>query len=97
MTRTTRTFCIMCAAAIFFSSGARAIDGGTSSNSQPASQSQTETWLNVQAKGSAASAIPQTSTSAERDLSLQRWLDTYKHEIPAYYDQKAGGSVSSGK
>nr|WP_244997061.1 DUF3613 domain-containing protein [Pseudomonas viridiflava] len=95
MTRTTRTFCIMCAAAIVFSSGARAIDGGTSSNSPPASQ--TETWLNVQAKGSAASAIPQTSTSAERDLSLQRWLETYKHEIPAYYDQKAGGSVSSDK
>ncbi|MBV1815636.1 DUF3613 domain-containing protein [Pseudomonas viridiflava] len=89
----------MCAAAIFFSSGARAIDSGTSSKSQPASQSQsqTETWLNVQAKGSAASAIPQTSTSAERDLSLQRWLETYKHEIPAFYDQKAGGSVSSGK
>ncbi|MEE5097433.1 DUF3613 domain-containing protein [Pseudomonas alliivorans] len=97
MTGKTLTFCIMCAAAIVFSSGARAIDDGASSNGQPAGQSQTEAWLKVQAKGSAASAIPQTSTAVERDLSLQRWLETYKHEIPAYYDQKAGGSVSSGK
>ena len=25
---------------------------------------------------------------------LQRWLDSYKHEIPEYYGQKEGGKAS---
>ncbi|POD32428.1 hypothetical protein BKM14_09120 [Pseudomonas syringae pv. syringae] len=58
---------------------------------------QTETWLQLQASGKAASPTPQVNTAAERDLSLQRWLDTYKYNIPDFYDQEAGGSFSSGK
>ncbi|NBB13247.1 DUF3613 domain-containing protein, partial [Pseudomonas sp. SLFW] len=30
----------------------------------------------------------------ERDLTMQRWLNTYQHPIPDFYDQKKGGSVS---
>ena len=56
----------------------------------------TETWLQLQASGKAASAIPQSVGPAERDLALQRWLDTYQHPIPEYYEQKKGGNISSG-
>ncbi|MCD5994329.1 DUF3613 domain-containing protein [Pseudomonas sp. CDFA 602] len=60
-------------------------------------QTQTETWLQVQARGNAASPKQQSSTPAERDLSLQRWLDTYKHPIPPFYERETGGSFSSEK
>ncbi|CAM3219478.1 hypothetical protein BZK31_16020 [Pseudomonas floridensis] len=87
---------VMCAALLAaLASDALATDARGAAD-QPR-QTQTETWLQLQAKGSAASSIPQTSTPAERDLSLQRWLDSYKHEIPPFYDQEAGGKISSGK
>ncbi|GFM51490.1 DUF3613 domain-containing protein [Pseudomonas capsici] len=69
-----------------------AIDEGPSSKAQK----QTEAWLQLQARGDAASPTPQTVTPAERDLSLQRWINSYKHEIPEFYEQKEGGSISSG-
>ncbi|RMN97921.1 hypothetical protein ALQ50_02606 [Pseudomonas coronafaciens pv. coronafaciens] len=59
-------------------------------------QKQTETWLQLQASGKAASPKTQAATATERDLSLQRWLDTYKNKIPEFYEQDAGGSFSSG-
>jgi len=59
-------------------------------------QKQTETWLQLQASGKAASPTPQINTAAERDLSLQRWLETYKYNIPEHYEQEAGGKFSSG-
>ncbi|OUM05615.1 hypothetical protein BW686_19850 [Pseudomonas syringae] len=62
----------------------------------PSGQKQTETWLQLQASGKAASPTPQIATPAERDLSLQRWLETYKNKIPEFYEQDAGGSFSSG-
>jgi hypothetical protein len=58
------------------------------------SQKQTETWLNLQASGHAASLIPQAAALIERDLSMQRWLDSYQHQIPEFFEQKKGGSVS---
>ncbi|KQQ54950.1 hypothetical protein ASF84_16705 [Pseudomonas sp. Leaf127] len=70
-----------------------AIDPGPSS---PA-QAQTEAWLQLQVRGEAASKTVQTSTPAEREQSLQRWLDSYKHPIPEFYDQGAEGKVGSGK
>jgi hypothetical protein len=27
---------------------------------------------------------------------MQRWLDSYQHPIPDFYEQKKGGNVSSG-
>ncbi|MDU8499333.1 DUF3613 domain-containing protein [Pseudomonas syringae] len=62
----------------------------------PPAQKQTETWLQLQASGKAASPTPQINTAAERDLSLQRWLETYKYKIPEHYEQEAGGKFSGG-
>ncbi|RMT76752.1 DUF3613 domain-containing protein [Pseudomonas viridiflava] len=87
---------LMCGAALIaLSSNALAIDDSPSPRERPQRQSQTETWLQLQASGAAASTIRQTSTPSERDLSLQRWLDTYKHPIPPFYEQESGGSFSS--
>ncbi len=70
--------------------GALAIEPGPT----PKNQQQTENWLQLQVSGSVQSPIRQTATPAERELSLQRWLDSYKHEIPEYYGQKEGGKAS---
>jgi hypothetical protein len=59
-------------------------------------QKQTEAWLQLQASGKAASPVPQPSSPIERDLSMQRWLNSYQHPIPDFYEQKTGGNVSSG-
>ncbi|MGV8918223.1 MAG: DUF3613 domain-containing protein [Pseudomonas sp.] len=69
-----------------------AIDQGPSS----AQQQETEVWLQLQPRGTAASNVPQTMTQAERDLSFQRWLKNYTHEIPDFYEQKKGGEVPGG-
>jgi hypothetical protein len=84
---------IFCAIGVLWASGSVwAIDAGPSS----AQQQETETWLQLQPRATAASATPQTSTQAERDLSFQRWLKNYTHDIPDFYEQKKGGSVSGG-
>jgi hypothetical protein len=71
---------------------ALAIEPGPASDTQQ----QTDAWLQLQASGKAASANPQPSTPIERDLSLQRWLNSYQHPIPDFYEQKKGGSASGG-
>lgn len=67
--------------------GAVAIEPGPT----PKNQQETENWLQLQVSGSVQSPIRQTATPAERELSLQRWLNSYKHEIPEYYKQDEGG------
>ncbi|MBT1269358.1 DUF3613 domain-containing protein [Pseudomonas sp. D8002] len=69
-----------------------AIEPGPSSPQQK----QTEGWLQLQVSGERASSTPQKATPAERDLAMQRLLDSYKHTIPEYYDQKLGGNTPSG-
>ncbi|MBH3407481.1 DUF3613 domain-containing protein [Pseudomonas glycinae] len=69
-----------------------AIDPGPAS----AQQQETEGWLLLQSRNKAASTKPQTSTPTERELSMQRWLKSYTHEIPEFFDQKQGGTVDSG-
>lgn len=61
----------------------------------PASQYQqeTENWLQLQVSGKVQSPVHQVATAAERERSLQRWLDSYTHPIPEYYKQKEGGSA----
>jgi hypothetical protein len=71
---------------------AQAIEPGPSSKSQQ----QTETWLNLQASGKAASPIPQPAAPIERDLSMQRWLDSYQHPIPEFFEEKKGRTAGSG-
>ncbi|AUO21057.1 MAG: DUF3613 domain-containing protein [Pseudomonas sp.] len=66
-----------------------AIEPGPSSPQQK----QTEGWLQLQVSGERASPIRQKATPAERDQAMQRLLDSYKHPIPEYYDQKLGGNT----
>ncbi|MBL1376599.1 DUF3613 domain-containing protein [Zobellella iuensis] len=56
-------------------------------------RSQTERWLQLQREGNAGSTQPQAATPAERELASQRWLDSYKHSIPAFFEQGVEGSV----
>lgn len=59
-------------------------------------QEQTQNWLQLQTQGRHASPTPQAATPAEREQSMQRWLDSYKHEIPDFFEQKKGGKTGSG-
>ena len=61
-----------------------------------AQQQETEGWLQLQSSNKAASQKPQTSTATERELSMQRWLKSYQHEIPEYFDQYESGQVDGG-
>ena len=69
--------------------GAMAIEPVPSSRNQL----ETEHWLQLQISGNAQSPVRQVATPAEREQSLQRWLDSYKHEIPEYYKQDEGGKA----
>ncbi len=69
-----------------------AIDPGPNSPQQQ----ETEGWLQLQSSQNAASQKLQTATATERELTMQRWLKTYQHEIPQFFDQDAGGKVDSG-
>ncbi|QKV62173.1 DUF3613 domain-containing protein [Pseudomonas sp. 43A] len=69
-----------------------AIDAGPSS----AQQQETEGWLLLQSRNKAASPKVQTATPTERELAMQRWLKSYQHEIPEFFDQQQGGEVDSG-
>lgn len=71
---------------------ASAIEAGPSSPRQ----AETENWMALQLSGRAASANPQKTTPAEREQALKRWLDSNKHPIPEFFDQKIGGTAQSG-
>ena len=88
---------LLCGAVLLaFSTDTLASDSSsTATQPQTQTETQTETWLKLQAKGTASSPTPQTSTPAERDLSLQRWLESYKYKIPEFFDQETGGSFAS--
>ncbi|BBP68689.1 hypothetical protein PHLH6_06930 [Pseudomonas sp. Seg1] len=69
-----------------------AIDAGPAS----AQQQETEGWLQLQGRNKVASPKVQTATPTERELTMQRWLKSYQHEIPQFFDQEQGGKVDSG-
>ncbi|POA44798.1 DUF3613 domain-containing protein [Pseudomonas sp. MPR-ANC1] len=69
-----------------------AIDAGPAS----AQQQETEGWLQLQGRNKVASPKMQTATPTERELTMQRWLKSYQHEIPQFFDQEQGGKVDSG-
>lgn len=71
---------------------ASAIEPGPSSPQQ----AETEKWLTLQVNGHAASPTPQSSSPAEREQALQRWLDSNKHPIPEFFEQGSGASASGG-
>lgn len=70
---------------------ASAIEPGPSSNNQK----ETENWLQLQVSGSVRSPVNQVATAAERERSLQRWLDSYSHPVPEFYGQDEGGKTKS--
>lgn len=59
-------------------------------------QRQTEGWLQMQIKGQLATTTPQKASPAEREQAMQRLIESYKHPIPEYFDQKQGGAASTG-
>ena len=77
--------------------GIAALLGGTASAQQgliderPASQ--TDLWLALQREGNLAPTQVQTATPSERELALQRLLESFSHPIPEFFDQDAGGQV----
>jgi len=71
---------------------ALAIEPGPSSPQQ----AETENWMALQINGPVASPTPQRATPAEREQSLQRWLDSYKHPIPEFFEQDVGGKSPGG-
>ena len=71
--------------------GAVAIEPGPSSREQQ----ETENWLQLQVSGKVQSPVRQVATPAERERSLQRWLDSYQHPIPEFYGQDVGGTTKS--
>lgn len=84
------TFCCLTLLALPFAS--HALDAGPSSPQQR----ETEDWLQLQRSNTAASPTLQTATATERELAMQRWLKSFQHEIPQFFDQYEGGKVDSG-
>ena len=72
---------------------AMAIEPGPSSPQQ----AETENWLAVQVDGRVASPTPQRTTPAEREQASQRWLETYKHAIPEFFETGTSGGSKGGK
>ncbi|MFP2769682.1 DUF3613 domain-containing protein [Oceanisphaera sp. KMM 10153] len=56
---------------------------------------QTERWLQLQREGNAASRYSQAATPAERELANRRWLESYEHPIPDFFEQGIEGSIDN--
>ncbi|MBC8997036.1 DUF3613 domain-containing protein [Pseudomonas sp. N40(2020)] len=83
---------IFCLALLALPLTGHAIDAGPAS----AQQQETEGWLQLQSRNKVASPKVQTVTPTERELAMQRWLKSYEHQIPQFFDQDQGGEVDSG-
>lgn len=86
----TKRLMIVCMACL--STSAWAIEPGPSSKEQKG----TEQWLVLQSRGVVASPKLQTASATERDLAMQRWLNSFLYPIPEFFDQDAGGDATSG-
>jgi hypothetical protein len=76
--------CLVCT-----SVSAWAIEPGPSN----ATQKVTENWLQLQSSRQLASTNPQPASATERNLAMQRWLESYQHKIPEYYDDSTSGKI----
>ncbi|WPN59529.1 DUF3613 domain-containing protein [Pseudomonas sp. P9_31] len=85
----TKRLLIVCMACL--STSAWAIEPGPSS----APQKGTEQWMQLQIRGVVASPILQTASATERDLAMQRWLNSFTYPIPAFFEQKGAGEIPS--
>ncbi|WP_210639840.1 DUF3613 domain-containing protein [Pseudomonas sp. Tri1] len=70
-----------------------AIEPGPSS----AAQQGTESWMQLQIRGAVASTNLQTASATERELAMQRWLNSFTYPIPEFFDQDSGGEITSSK
>ncbi|MBB3242506.1 hypothetical protein FHW68_004048 [Pseudomonas sp. Tn43] len=86
----TKRLLIVCMACL--STSAWAIEPGPSSKEQKG----TEQWLVMQSRGVVASTKLQTASAAERDLAMQRWLNSFLYPIPEFFDQDTAGEITSG-
>ncbi|MGE8483580.1 MAG: DUF3613 domain-containing protein [Pseudomonas sp.] len=85
----TKRLLIVCMACL--STSAWAIEPGPSSVPQKG----TEQWMQLQIRGVVASPFRQTASVTERDLSFQRWLNSFTYPIPMFFEQKAGGEMAT--
>ena len=86
----TKRLLIVCT--VCLSTTAWAIEPGPSSPYQQG----TEQWLQLQIRGVVASPKLQTASATERDLAMQRWLNSFNYPIPEFYDQDAAGQMTIG-
>jgi hypothetical protein len=85
---------LCCAGLLSLPLTAMAIDSGPNSPYQQ----ETENFLLLQSDNVVASPTPQYATAAERNLSLQRWLNSFAGDaIPEFYDQDVAGDMSTSK
>ncbi|SCZ45898.1 MULTISPECIES: DUF3613 domain-containing protein [unclassified Pseudomonas] len=84
---------LMIACMVTLSSSAWAIDPGPSS----AAQQGTESWMQLQIRGVVASTNLQTASAAEREMAMQRWLNSFNYPIPEFFDQDSAGEITSSK
>ncbi|EJM62775.1 Protein of unknown function (DUF3613) [Pseudomonas sp. GM50] len=84
----TKRLLIVCMACL--STSAWAIEPGPSSKEQKG----TEQWLVLQSRGVVASTKLQTASATERDLAMQRWLNSFNYPIPEFFDQDAAGKMT---
>ena len=87
----TKQLSIVCMACLCTT--AWAIEPGPSS----AAQQDTESWMQLQIRGVVASTHLQTASATERELAMQRWLNSFNYPIPEYFDQDSGGEITSSK
>ncbi|MCY1466659.1 hypothetical protein D9M71_850330 [compost metagenome] len=52
--------------------------------------------MQLQIRGVVASPKLQTASATERDLAMQRWLNSFNYPIPEFYDQDAAGQMTIG-
>ena len=83
----TKRLLIVCMACL--STTAWAIEPGPSSPYQQG----TEQWMQLQIRGVVASPHLQTASATERDLAMQRWLNSFNYPIPEFFDQDAAGEI----
>ncbi|MNL75111.1 hypothetical protein D3C87_2008620 [compost metagenome] len=50
--------------------------------------------MQLQIRGVVASPHLQTASATERDLAMQRWLNSFNYPIPEFYDQDTAGDLS---
>ncbi|WP_223528503.1 DUF3613 domain-containing protein [Pseudomonas sp. BF-B-26] len=85
----TKRLLIVCMACL--TTTAWAIEPGPSS----AQQQGTEQWMQLQIRGVVASPNLQTASATERELAMQRLLNSFNYPIPEFFNQDAAGKITT--